>query len=328
MSEETMFDALSELPEEEKNDARLIDYTADEDNERLDASVARNLEITRSAAAKLIEQAAVSVDGKTVGKKSFRTSCGNAVSVLLPPEKPCEALPEDIPVAIVYEDDDVAVVNKPQGMVVHPAPGNPDGTLVNALLYHMHGRLSTINGVIRPGIVHRIDKDTSGLLVVAKNDFAHTVLSDSLKEHGIDREYKAVSVGNLRDAQGTVDRPIGRNPRDRKKMAVVPGGRPAVTHYTVAEQFDGFDLLDLKLETGRTHQIRVHLSSIGHPLLGDTLYGGGHTKFERQNADLLIGQTLHAYRLTFRHPRSGETLCFTAPLPPYFEAILAKLRRL
>ena len=260
--------------------------------------------------------------------KNTRIAAGDEVGITLPPVRETATLPEDIPIEIVFEDDDLAVVNKPKGMVVHPAAGNESGTLVNALLYRMGDRLSGIGGERRPGIVHRIDKDTSGLLVVAKNDFAHTVLSDSLKEHGIDREYKAVSVGNLRDAQGTVDRPIGRNPRDRKKMAVVPGGRPAVTHYTVAEQFDGFDLLDLKLETGRTHQIRVHLSSIGHPLLGDTLYGGGHTKFERQNADLLIGQTLHAYRLTFRHPRSGETLCFTAPLPPYFEAILAKLRRL
>lgn len=306
----------------------LVRIAAAEDaGSRADVFVSLYFDVTRTAAARLLAEGAVTVNGAPAAKNT-RIAAGDEVGITLPPVRETATLPEDIPIEIVYEDDDLAVVNKPKGMVVHPAAGNESGTLVNALLYRMGDRLSGIGGERRPGIVHRIDKDTSGLLVVAKNDFAHTVLSDSLKEHGIDREYKAVSVGNLRDAQGTVDRPIGRNPRDRKKMAVVPGGRLAVTHYTVAEQFDGFDLLDLKLETGRTHQIRVHLSSIGHPLLGDTLYGGGHTKFERQNADLLIGQTLHAYRLTFRHPRSGETLCFTAPLPPYFEAILAKLRRL
>lgn len=306
----------------------LVRIAAAEDaGSRADVFVSLYFDVTRTAAARLLAEGAVTVNGAPAAKNT-RIAAGDEVGITLPPVRETATLPEDIPIEIVYEDDDLAVVNKPKGMVVHPAAGNESGTLVNALLYRMGDRLSGIGGERRPGIVHRIDKDTSGLLVVAKNDFAHTVLSDSLKEHGIDREYKAVSVGNLRDAQGTVDRPIGRNPRDRKKMAVVPGGRSAVTHYTVAEQFDGFDLLDLKLETGRTHQIRVHLSSIGHPLLGDTLYGGGHTKFERQNADLLIGQTLHAYRLTFRHPRSGETLCFTAPLPPYFEAILAKLRRL
>ena len=306
----------------------LVRIAAAEDaGSRADVFVSLYFDVTRTAAARLLAEGAVTVNGAPAAKNT-RIAAGDEVGITLPPVRETATLPEDIPIEIVYEDDDLAVVNKPKGMVVHPAAGNESGTLVNALLYRMGDRLSGIGGERRPGIVHRIDKDTSGLLVVAKNDFAHTVLSDSLKEHGIDREYKAVSVGNLRDAQGTVDRPIGRNPRDRKKMAVVPNGSPAVTHYTVAEQFDGFDLLDLKLETGRTHQIRVHLSSIGHPLLGDALYGGGHTKFERQNADLLTGQTLHAYRLTFRHPRSGETLCFTAPLPPYFETILAKLRRL
>ena len=283
--------------------------------------------LSRSALQALVADGHVQCNGKTVAK-SLKLKAGDTVLLEIPDAKPIEAVPQEIPLDIVYEDAHLLVVNKPKGMVVHPAPGNPDGTLVNALLWHCKGSLSGIGGEIRPGIVHRIDKDTSGLLVVAKNDFAHTVLSDSLKEHGIDREYKAVACGNFRDAHGTVDRPIGRNPRDRKKMAIVPDGRPAVTHYTVAERFDGFALLDVRLETGRTHQIRVHMASIGHPLLGDTLYGGGHTKFERQNADLLTGQTLHAYRLTFRHPRSGETLRFEAPLPPYFEAVLEKLRRL
>lgn len=324
MSEETMFDALSELPEEEKNDARLIDYTADEDNERLDASVARNLEITRSAAAKLIEQAAVSVDGKTVGKKSFRTSCGNAVSVLLPPEKPCEAQPEDIPIEIVYEDDDVAVVNKPQGMVVHPAPGNLDGTLVNALLYHMHGRLSTINGVIRPGIVHRIDKDTSGLLAIAKNDRAHASLAEQIKAHSFTRVYNAVVQGTFDPTEGRIDLPIGRHPTHRKKMAVTEkNSKNAVTNYRTLEVFSGWSLCEFKLETGRTHQIRVHVSYRGHPIAGDPLYAPNAGK----NRFGLTGQCLHARVLGFIHPTSGEYMEFSSPLPPYFEHTLALLRQ-
>lgn len=294
---------------------------------RADVFVSLYFDVTRTAAARLLAEGAVTVNGKPAAKNT-RLAEGDAVCVTLPPVRETATLPEDLPIEIVYEDDDIAVVNKPKGMVVHPAAGNESGTLVNALLYRMGDRLSGIGGERRPGIVHRIDKDTSGLLVVAKNDFAHTVLSDSLKEHGIDRAYRAICVGIPREAVGTIDRPIGRSPRDRKKMAVVADGRPAVTHYTVSERYSGFALLDVRLETGRTHQIRVHMSSLGHPLLGDTVYGGGHTKFERQNADLLAGQTLHAYRLTFRHPRSGKTLSFTAPLPPYFEAVLEKLRRL
>lgn len=294
---------------------------------RADVFVSLYFDVTRTAAARLLAEGAVTVNGKAVAK-NMRISEGDVVCVELPPVREVETLPEDLPIEIVYEDDDIAVVNKPKGMVVHPAAGNESGTLVNALLYRMGDRLSGIGGERRPGIVHRIDKNTSGLLVVAKNDFAHTVLSDSLKEHGIDRAYRAVCIGNPREDIGKIDRPIGRNPRDRKKMAILPDGRPAVTHYTVAERYPGFALLYVHLETGRTHQIRVHMSSVGHPLLGDTIYGGGHTKFERQNAELLCGQTLHAYRLTFHHPRSGETMCFTAPLPPYFDTILDKLRRL
>ena len=300
--------------------------TEEDAGTRADVFVALYFGVTRTAAARLLAEGAVTVGGKTAVKNT-RIAAGDAVGVTLPPVRETETLPEDIPIEIVYEDDDLAVINKPKGMVVHPAAGNESGTLVNALLYRMGDRLSGIGGERRPGIVHRIDKDTSGLLVVAKNDFAHTVLSDSLKEHGIDREYMAVACGNFKDERGTVDRPIGRNPRDRKKMAIVSDGRPAVTHYTVTEHFDGLALLDVRLETRRTHQIRVHMASFGHPLLGDTLYGGGHTKFERQNADLLAGQTLHACRLTFRHPRSGEMLRFEAPLPPYFETVLEKLRR-
>lgn len=294
---------------------------------RADVFVSLHFDLTRTASARLLSEGAVTVNGAPAAKNT-RLRAGDEVGVTLPPVRETETLPEALPLEIIYEDEDIAVVNKPKGMVVHPAAGNESGTLVNALLYHMGDRLSGIGGERRPGIVHRIDKDTSGLLVVAKNDFAHTVLSESLKEHGIDREYKAVCVGNLRDDSGTVDKPIGRNPRDRKKMAVVPDGRNAVTHYTVLERYSGFALLDVRLETGRTHQIRVHLSSIGHPLLGDTLYGGGQTRFEKQNVALLAGQTLHAYRLTLKHPRTGEPMRFEAPLPAYFEAILRKLRGL
>ena len=216
MSENTVFDSFSEFSEEGADNVRAVEYISDE-GERLDASVARNLEITRSAAARLIEEGAVTFAGKTALKKSFRTVSGGRISVVLPPEKPCEALPEDIPIDIVYEDDDVAVVNKPQGMVVHPAPGNPDGTLVNALLYHMKGRLSTINGVIRPGIVHRIDKDTSGLLAIAKNDRAHASLAEQIKAHSFTRVYNAVVQGTFEPTEGRIDLPIGRHPTHRKK---------------------------------------------------------------------------------------------------------------
>lgn len=316
---------------------RLVSRTVDEagSGERLDSAVANAAEVTRSAAARLIADGFVTVN-KQAKDKNYRLRFGDVLEIRQPQVRECEAVAQEIPLDIVYEDDDLIVVNKPVGMVVHPAAGNPDGTLVNALLWHCGASLSGVGGVLRPGIVHRIDKDTSGLLVVAKNDEAHLGLSAQLSGHHISRVYYAIAIGNLPDDSGTVDAPIGRHPVDRKKMAVLTAAgahaKNAVTHWTVVARGEGdgtrFTLLRCELETGRTHQIRVHLSSIGHPLLGDTLYGGGHTKFERQNADLLIGQTLHAYRLTFRHPRSGETLCFTAPLPPYFEAILAKLRRL
>ncbi|MBQ5390135.1 MAG: RluA family pseudouridine synthase, partial [Clostridia bacterium] len=282
---------------------------------------------TRTAAARLLEEGAALVNGKSAAK-NFKLRSMDAVTLQMPPIKETETVAENIPLTIVYEDEDIAVIDKPKGMVVHPAAGNEDGTLVNALLYHMGDRLSGIGGEKRPGIVHRIDKDTSGLLVIAKNDFAHTVLSEGLKTHSIDREYMAVAIGNFKDDGGTVNKPIGRNPRDRKKMAVVADGREAVTHYSVAERFHGYTLLALKLETGRTHQIRVHMASIGHPLLGDTVYGGGSTKFEKQQGDLLVGQTLHAYRLTLTHPRTGETMSFASPLPAYFETVLEKLRKI
>ncbi len=294
---------------------------------RADVFLSEHFGVTRTAAARLLAEGAALVNGKSVAKNCKLRSM-DAVTLQMPPVRETETVAQDIPLSIVYEDEDIAVIDKPKGMVVHPAAGNEDGTLVNALLYHMGDRLSGIGGEKRPGIVHRIDKDTSGLLVIAKNDFAHTVLSEGLKTHAIDREYMAVAIGNFGADGGTVQKPIGRNPRDRKKMAVVADGREAVTHYTVTERFHGYTLLALKLETGRTHQIRVHMASIGHPLLGDTVYGGGGTKFEKQQGKLLVGQTLHAYRLTLTHPRTGETMSFESPLPAYFEAVLAKLRKI
>lgn len=296
--------------------------SAEEVGTRIDVLLAERFSVTRTAAARLLDEGAATVNEKTVAK-NYKLREGDAVLLTLPPVKDVETKAEDIPLTIVYEDEDIAVIDKPKGMVVHPAAGNEEGTLVNALLYHMGDRLSGIGGERRPGIVHRIDKDTSGLLVIAKNDFAHTVLSDGLKTHSIDREYMAVAIGGFKEDSGTVHKPIGRNPRDRKKMAVVADGRDAITHYTVAERFAGYTLLAVKLETGRTHQIRVHMSSVGHPLLGDTVYGG------KSNLKMhLEGQTLHAYRLTLTHPRTGEKMTFESPLPAYFTELLDKLRRL
>ena len=300
---------------------------------RLDAFLSRGDEsfpaLSRSAAAKLIAEGNVTLNGKPADKND-RLNPGDEIQLTLPEPEPIDAMPEDIPLDIVYEDQDLLVVNKPSGMVVHPAPGNPSGTLVNALLYHCRGELSGINGALRPGIVHRIDKQTSGLLVVAKTDEAHKKLAAELEGHHITREYHALVQGGFANDTGTIDLPIGRHPVDRKRMAVIRDGhtsRPAVTHYTVAERFGDVTYLVLQLETGRTHQIRVHLSSIGHPLLGDTTYGGGKTAFERKHEKLLDGQCLHAARLTFTHPRTGETMTFSCPLPPDFEALLGILRR-
>lgn len=293
---------------------------SDEDGTRLDSFVSGNADgISRSYAAALANDGRISSDGKKL-KKNYKVSVGERIEIDMPEPENLEVLPEDIPLDVVYEDDDLIVVNKPQGMVVHPAAGNYTGTLVNALLYRLGNSLSAINGVIRPGIVHRIDKDTAGLLVVAKNNDAHAALAEQLKEKKANRRYIALAVGRVKEC-GTVDKPIARSPYDRKKMAVVTGGREAVTHYTPIEYYDGYTLLECVLETGRTHQIRVHLASIGHPIAGDPVYG---IKNDRIKSN---GQLLFAKTLGFNHPKTGEYMEFSAPLPEWFEAVLGKLKK-
>ena len=311
------------------DEANLVycEVQPDDAGTRLDQFASKCAELTRSAAARLIEEGAVTVNSKAVAK-NYKVAAGDAVEITLPEPEPAEALPENIPLDIVYEDEDIIVINKPSGMVVHPANGNESGTLVNALLYHCKDSLSGINGVIRPGIVHRIDKDTSGLLVVAKNDEAHVFLSSLLKDHGIKRVYHAVLVGHLRERTGTVNAPIARHPIDRKKMAVVAGGKEAITHYEVISEYPSFTYAKMELETGRTHQIRVHMSYIGHPIMGDTTYGGGKTQLERANASLLNGQMLHAKILSFPHPKTGEIVTFECELPDNFKTMLERLERL
>lgn len=276
--------------------------------------------LSRSALQGLVADGHVLCNGKSIAK-SLKLKAGDTILLEIPDAKPIEAVPQDIPLDIVYEDDHLLVVNKPKGMVVHPAPGNPDGTLVNALLWHCKGSLSGIGGEIRPGIVHRIDKDTSGLLIVAKNDSAHRALSEQLSDHSLHREYEAVVLGRLREEEGTIDKPLGRSPKDRKKMAVVPDGKRAVTHYRVLGRYQGYTHVLCRLETGRTHQIRVHMASLGHPIAGDPVYGS------RGDKSGLQGQCLHARRLIFRHPRTGEEMRLECPLPQDFAAFLAKLRK-
>ena len=276
---------------------------------------------SRNYIQKLFDENRVTIEGKTV-KKSDKIRKSVSMTVALPPLRPAEAQPEDIPLDIYYEDNDLLVVNKPKGMVVHPAPGNPDGTLVNALLAHCHGSLSGINGVERPGIVHRIDKGTSGLLVVAKNDAAHLALAKQISEHTVTRRYFAVVYGHLKDKNGTVNEPIGRNPNDRFKYCVISkNSKEAVTDYKVLEEYEGFSLIECRLHTGRTHQIRVHMAYLGHPLAGDPLYG------PRKVITKLNGQCLHAGILGFIHPVTGEYMEFQAPLPDYFTDFINSLRR-
>lgn len=292
---------------------------------RLDVFVSERFSVTRSFAQNLIDDGHVLVNLEKKSK-NYRIRPGDCVEANIPEPTELSAEAEDIELDVVYEDEDIIVVNKPSGMVVHPAPGNENKTLVNALLYHCKGTLSGINGVIRPGIVHRIDKDTSGLLVVAKNDEAHVFLSSLLKEHGIKRVYHAIVTGHLKENEGTIDAPIARHPTNRKKMAVVAGGREAITHYKTIEEFSGFTYAKMELETGRTHQIRVHMSHIGHPIMGDTVYGGGKTPFEKAHKPLIDGQMLHAKELSFPHPRTKEIVRFECPLPENFEKILDILK--
>ncbi len=301
-----------------------VEFVCNDDTVRLDLLVSSQCEITRSNASNLIENGLVRVSGKVIFKKSFKCPIDCVVSVSFPETTCCSAAEQDIPIDIVYEDDDMLVVNKPQGMVVHPAPGNPDGTLVNALMYHCKGRLSTINGVIRPGIVHRIDKDTSGLLVVAKNDFSHVILAEQIKEHSFKRVYNAVIIGSFSEQNGIIDAPVGRHSVNRKKMAVTDkNSKNAVTHYETLKTFRGYSLCRFELETGRTHQIRVHASFKGHPVVGDPLYAPQSGK----NPFGLVGQCLHAKVLGVNHPRTNEYLEFTADLPPHFTKTLDFLEK-
>ena len=300
-------------------ETRTLQVNPEDAGARLDAWLACRLpDVTRSAAARLCEEGRVCSAGRPLAK-NHRLTGAETVSVALPDPAPIEAAPEDIPLDVVYEDGDVIVVNKPKGLVVHPAPGHPDGTLVNALLHHCGDSLSGIGGELRPGIVHRIDRDTSGLIIAAKNDFAHQRLASQLQDHTLARVYRCIVVGNLREDSGTVDAPIGRCPADRKKMAVVAGGRPAVTHWTVLERLPGHTYVECRLETGRTHQIRVHMASIGHPILGDTVYGS------KKPVPGLQGQCLHAVGLRFLHPRTGEAVELWCELPEEFQAQLRRL---
>lgn len=288
--------------------------------QRLDGYIAGKMpDLTRSAVQKLLTDGNVTAEGKP-GVKNMRVKPGWSVQVVLPEPEKTEVLPENIPLDIVYEDQDLLVVNKSKGMVVHPAPGNSNGTLVNALLAHCGDSLSGINGVIRPGIVHRIDKDTSGLLIVAKNDIAHQGLAAQIQAHSFTREYEAVVYGNLRENQGTIDAPIGRHPTDRKKMAVTEKhSRPAITHFQVLARYGSFTYVRLRLETGRTHQIRVHMAYLGHPVAGDPVYG------PKKVITSLGGQCLHARKIGFIHPVTGEYLEFSSPLPEYFTSFLHTL---
>ena len=300
-------------------ETRTLQVHPEDAGTRLDTWLTGQLpDVTRSAAANLCQEGRVTAAGKVLGK-NYRLTGGEAIDVTLPDPEPVDAVPQDIPLDVVYEDGDVIVVNKPKGLVVHPAPGHPDGTLVNALLHHCGDSLSGIGGALRPGIVHRIDRDTSGLIIAAKNDFAHQRLSAQLQDHTLSRIYRCIVVGNLREGSGTVDAPIGRHPVDRKKMAVVANGRPAVTHWSVLERFPGYTYVECRLETGRTHQIRVHMAYIGHPILGDTVYGN------KKPVPGLQGQCLHAVGLRFLHPRTGEPVELRCGLPEEFQAQLRKL---
>lgn len=302
--------------------AHIIHITDDNVGLRIDKVICQAVDgMSRSAVQKVIDDGNVSV-GDTVISKNYKARQGDVIKVIIPQARELEITAEDIPLDIRYEDSDLLVVNKPKGMVVHPAAGNYDGTLVNALMHHCKGSLSGINGVIRPGIVHRIDKDTSGLLIVAKNDFAHINLAEQIKVHSFTREYQSVVYGKMKTESGIVDAPIGRHPVDRKKMAVTPkNSKNAVTHYKIINEYDGFTHLGLRLETGRTHQIRVHMAYIGHPVAGDPVYG------PKKVIESLSGQCLHAGLIGFRHPRSNEYIEIKSELPEYFTQFLRRINK-
>ena len=318
---------LKKMKKMKKTILKLIE---DDIGTRIDTVIAEREKISRSAGAKLVESGMVLVNSQNVAK-NYKIRENDVIEVFHPEVEAYDVEAQDIPLDIVYEDDDIIVINKKKGMVVHPAAGNPDGTLVNALLYHCGDSLSGIGGVARPGIVHRIDKDTSGLLVVAKNDNAHVLLSDQLKSHEVNRVYHAIVIGNLKELYGTVDAPIGRHPVDRKKMAVIKNegytSRDAVTHYRVIKRFNGFDYIQCVLETGRTHQIRVHMAYLGHPLLGDEVYGGSKTRFQSLHKDCIHGQCLHAKELHLTHPTTNMICTFTSELPDDFKRVLDLLEK-
>ena len=296
----------------------ILEITENQAGERIDRFLADSQDLTRSFLQKILKEGEVMVNGKSV-KANYKLRKGDRVEFEIPEAVEPDIVAEDIPLSILYEDADVLVVDKPKGMVVHPAAGHYSRTLVNAVMYHCKGELSGINGVLRPGIVHRIDRDTTGSIIICKNDMAHNEIARQLKEHSINRRYRAIVTGVLKDEEGTIEGAIGRDKKDRKKMAITADGKPAVTHYRVLQRFKHYTYVECVLETGRTHQIRVHMASIGHPLLGDEVYGRRSDKYKCE------GQCLHAMTLGFHHPRTGEYIEVNAPLPPYFEHLLAVL---
>lgn len=296
----------------------ILDITEKQAGERIDRFLADSQDLTRSFLQKILKDGEVTVNGKSV-KANYKLRKGDRIEFEIPEAVEPDIVAEDIPLSILYEDADVLVVDKPKGMVVHPAAGHYSRTLVNAVMYHCKGELSGINGVLRPGIVHRIDRDTTGSIIICKNDMAHNEIARQLKEHSINRRYRAIVTGVLKDEEGTIEGTIGRDKKDRKKMAITADGKPAVTHYRVLQRFKHYTYVECVLETGRTHQIRVHMASIGHPLLGDEVYGRRSDKYKCE------GQCLHAMTLGFHHPRTGEYIEVNAPLPPYFEHLLAVL---
>lgn len=296
----------------------ILEITENQAGERIDRFLADSQDLTRSFLQKILKEGEVIVNGKSV-KANYKLRRGDRIEFEIPEAVEPDIVAEDIPLSILYEDADVLVVDKPKGMVVHPAAGHYSRTLVNAVMYHCKGELSGINGVLRPGIVHRIDRDTTGSIIICKNDMAHNEIARQLKEHSINRRYRAIVTGVLKDEEGTIEGAIGRDKKDRKKMTITADGKPAVTHYRVLQRFKHYTYVECVLETGRTHQIRVHMASIGHPLLGDEVYGRRSDKYKCE------GQCLHAMTLGFHHPRTGEYIEVNAPLPPYFEHLLAVL---